>query len=95
MRIVPPSDVQAVVDSLQAGDAIAVRDGDVWKESLIVVGVTPSSIQAETPGGERLTFARSEIAGIKVRVSAPGKTAGLAVGVFLGVLGSGIPGLSL
>ena len=95
MLTVAPGDLQSILDSFQAGDQIAVRVADTWQENLNVVGVTDSSIQAENAGGDRLTVARSEIAGIRVRVSAPGKTAGLAVGIFFGVLGSGIPGASL
>jgi len=95
MRIVAPGDVQTELDGLKAGDRIAVRDADAWQEDLTVVRVTGSSIQADNARGAHLTFARSEIAEIKVRVGAPGKTAGLAAGIFLGVLGSGVPGLSL
>jgi len=95
LRIVAPGDVQAELDRLQTGDRIAVRDADAWQEDLTVVRVTGSSMQVDNARGEQLTFVRSEITEIKVRVSAPGKTAGLAAGIFLGVLGSGIPGLSL
>lgn len=95
MRTVAPGELQATLDSLQKGDHIAVRTADRWHENLIVYGVTDSSIQADNPGGERVTFDRLEVAEIRVRVSAPGKTAGLAVGILFGVLGSEIPGLSL
>jgi len=95
MRVVAPGDVQAELDGLRTGDRIAVRDADAWHEDLTVVRVSRSSIEAANGRAEPLTFARSEIAEIKVRVSAPGKTAGLAAGIFFGVLGSGIPGLSL
>jgi len=95
MRTVAPGELQAALDSLQKGDHVAVRIADRWHENLIVHSVTDSSVQAENPGGERVTFDRLEVAEVRVRVSAPGKTAGLAVGILFGVLGSGIPGLSL
>lgn len=95
MHTVAPNDLQAALGSLRAGDQIAVQTGDNWHEDLTVSSVTDSSIQAENPDGERVTFARSDIEAIRVRVSAPGRTAALAAGIFFGALGSGIPGLSL
>ena len=95
MRTVASGDLQAALDRLQSGDPIAVRTVDTWHKNLAVAGVTDTSILAENPSGERVTFARSEVAEIQVRTRAPGKTAGLVAIVFFGVLGSGIPGLSL
>jgi preprotein translocase subunit YajC len=95
MRTMASGDLQTALDSLRAGDQVAIRSADTWQENLTVESVTDSSIRVEDARGERVTFDRSEIVEIKVRVSAPGKTAALAAGIFFGVLGSGIPGLSL
>lgn len=95
MHTVAPGSLQAVLERLRTGDPIAVRAADTWHENLTLVGVTDASIEAENSSGERVRFARSEITEIRVRVRAPAKTAGLAAGIFLGLLGSGIPGLSL
>jgi hypothetical protein len=95
IRTVGPNDLQAALDSLRTGDQIAVRTGDNWQEDLTVSSVTDSSVQAKNPDGEGISFARTEVEGIRVRVGAPGKTAALAAGIFFGALGSGIPGLSL
>ena len=95
MHAVAPAAFEATLGGLKRGDQIAVRTVAGWQEKLTVLSVTDSSIQAEMPGGERVGFGRSEVAEIQVRVRAPGKTAGLAAGIFFGVLGSGIPGASL
>jgi hypothetical protein len=95
IRTVAPRDLEAAFDSLQIGAHIDVNIAAAWRENLAVVGVTDSSILAENADGERLTLARSEIAGLRIQSRAPGKTAGIAAGIFFGVLGSGIPGLSL
>jgi len=94
-RTISSYDLPAALQALQIGDRIAVLTADTWQEDLTVVGVADSGIDAETIWGERLTFPISQIAGIRVRASAPGKTASLAAGIFFAVLGSGIPGLSL
>jgi hypothetical protein len=96
MRTVAPGDLQAALGRLQAGDSIAVRAADTWHENLTVAGVTDANIQAKNiSSGEPVTFGRADVAEIKVRIRAPGKTVGLAAGIFFAVLGSGIPGLSL
>ena len=95
IRTVAANDLQAAFESLRIGDQIAVQIGDNWHEDLTVSSVTDSRVQAKKPDGEGISFARSEVEGIRVRVGAPGKTLALAAGIFVGALGSGIPGLSL
>ena len=93
MRPVAPVDLTAVLRGLETGDKVAVRTADAWHEKLTVTGVTDAGFQAESASGERFTFARADVQALRTRVRAPGRTAGLVLGILW--FYPGIPGLSL
>ena len=83
LRAVAPGDLQAALGRLKTGDSISVRTADTWHEKVTVVSVSDASIQAQSPSGERVTFAKAEIAEMQVRTRAPGRTAALAAGIYV------------
>jgi hypothetical protein len=88
MRIVGADDLRAVAGALQPGDRVAVRadSDDTWNEDLTVVRVTDTSIQTRDPQGLQETFGMPDIAEMRVRRRAPGKTIALALGIYFGSL---------
>ena len=92
LRPVEPGAVSAVIAELQVGDRISVRTADGWHEKLTVTALTDTELEAAA-GGAPLTIRRADVLEMKVARDAPGKTAGLAVGIVYGAsLVSGLAG---
>ena len=82
---VAPSETSAAVDKLEKGDHISVRTAAGWQEHLRIVDVNAASVRAERRR-ELIVFARTDILEIHLSRTAPGKTAALAAGIYLGAL---------
>lgn len=79
---VAPAAMTAAIDELEDGDHVLVRTAAGWHERVRVVDVDATSIRAER-AGDPISFARGDVLELQVRRAAPGKTAGLAVGIYL------------
>ena len=86
LRPVEPGAVSAVIAELQVGDRISVRTADGWREALTVTVLTDTELVAEVDRSP-LTIRRADVLEMKVARDAPGKTAGLAVGIAYGIIG--------
>lgn len=71
------------IEKLERGDRISVRTDAGWYEGLRVVDVPATSVRTERRR-EPMVFARADIVEIQVARAAPGRTAALAVAIFLG-----------
>ena len=93
VRPVDPSGDGASVAAIEAGDRISVVDVHGATTELVVTSVGADFIEGSGVGDTPTRFATSDLKEIRVRRSAPGKTAGLAAALSLLLFVGGLSGM--
>jgi hypothetical protein len=86
MEAVAPDAAPTVIAELAVGDRLGVRVDGSWQD-FTVVGTAATSLQLRGEDGATVTLAHDDIVELRIARKAPGKTAALAAGIYLGVLG--------
>jgi hypothetical protein len=92
LRPVDPSGDGAPVAAIEAGDRISIVDVHGATTELVVTSLGAHFIEGSGVSGAPIRLAMSDVAEIRVRRSAPGKTAGLAAGLGLLLFMGGLSG---
>lgn len=86
VRAVNTASPSSIRGGLQNGDRITVTTRDNEHRELTVSGLSDIGIDVQMPDGSFTTIPYGNVVQLKARVPKPGRTAGLAAGIYFGVM---------
>jgi hypothetical protein len=81
MRPVDAPQLDATLAALEPGDRVSVLTRSGWRENLYVVAMTPTALELETFGDERVTVNRTDLWELRVPVVSRGKRIAIIGGI--------------